>query len=328
MMKLCKKLSLSTLSLFLFCYSVPAQVSITVLGPSGAYAQDFSGLGTGNFSLTNNTSITGVYAFRSFGNATPNIFVADNGTSTVTEFKNYGSTGDPDRALGSLADGSTGALFYGIRFQNDTGMAITSLEVRYAGEQWRDSASSPGGFTFAYRQDSGDITDLFSGTYTGVPSLDFITPTNTGAGIALDGNAASNRQALASTFAVTIPAGQEVMLRWTDFDDASLDQGIAIDDVVVIARAGTTAADATISGRVATSNGRGISGARVVLTGGDLTEPVLALTNAFGYFSFTGIESGRTYIVTINSRRYHFANPSRTVDLSDSAFDVNFVAEP
>lgn len=330
MMNICKKLSLFALSLCLFGSSVPAQVSITTLGPGGAYTQDFSALGIANFPLTDNTSITGVYAFRQVGNAIPNIFVADNGSSTAAEFKNYGSTADPDRALGSLADtATTGALFYGIRFQNDTGTTITSIEVRYTGEQWRDSSGTAGGFTFAYRQDSGDITDLFSGSYTAVGSLDFITPTNTGAGIALDGNAAANREAIISSFAVNIPPGQEVMLRWTDFDDASpVDQGIAIDDVVVIARAGTTAADATIGGRVVTANGRGISGARVVLTGGDLTEPIFALTNAFGYFNFTDIESGRTYVVTVNSKRYRFTNPSRTVDLSDSAFDVDFVAQP
>jgi hypothetical protein len=286
-MNIRKKLSLFTFSLFLISYSVSAQVSITTLGPSGAYNQDFSVLTTVDFPLTDNTSIPGVYAFRQNGNAAPNIFVADDGSSGTPEFKNYGPAGNPDRALGSIADGppvfTTGDIFYGIRFQNDSPSAITSIEVRYVGEQWRDANAAAQTLSFSFRQDAGDITDLFSGVYTNVTSLDFVTPTNTGASVALDGNNPANREEIVSSFAVNIPIGGEIMLRWTDIGDPFLaGHGVAIDDLVVIARAGTTAADATISGRVTTANGRGISGARLVLTGGDLTQPLTALTNAFG----------------------------------------------
>lgn len=326
-MNFVKNFSLLVLSLVVLSFAVPAQVSITTLGPGGAYTQDFNVLTTGNFSLTNNTSIQGVYAFCNLCNAVPNIFFADNGSGTNGEFKNYGTSGAADRALGSLASPSTETLFYGIRFQNDTGVTITSIELNYFGEQWRDASTSPQGLLFAYRQSAGDITDLTTGTYTDVALLDFTTPSNTGSG-QLDGNNPANRVNINASFAVMIPPGEEIMIRWTDSDEVGVDHGLSIDDLEVIARAGTTAADATISGRVVTASGRGISNARVVLTGGDLTGPVYALTNAFGYFVFDGIESGRVYAVTVNSKRYQFANPTRTVDLSDSAVGVDFVADP
>ncbi len=60
------------------------------------------------------------------------------------------------------------------------------------------------------------------------------------------------------------------MIRWTDLNDAGTDHGIGIDDLSVVARAAPTAASATLSGRVATANGRGISKAYVTISGGNL----------------------------------------------------------
>ena len=68
-----------------------------------AVTQNFDGLTTATFNLTDNTSITGVYALRAAGNAIPNVFTADIGTSTTGQFKNYGSSSASDRALGSLS---------------------------------------------------------------------------------------------------------------------------------------------------------------------------------------------------------------------------------
>ncbi len=326
-MRFVRNVTLLVGSFIFFTLATPSQVSITALGPPGAYTQDFTVLGTGNFALTDNTSIPGVYAFRTLGNSTPNVFVADNGSGTNGEFKNYGSTGSPDRALGSLASPSTETLFYGIRFQNDTGTTISSIEVSYVGEQWRDARTAPQQLFFSYRQSAGDITDLTTGTWTAAPALYFTTPSNTGVG-QIDGNAPANRVVITAGFAVTILPGQEIMIRWEDVDEVGDDHGYGIDDMTVTFRAGSTAADAQISGRVVNQDGRGIGNVRVMLTGGDLTQPVYALTNPFGYYTFRDIESGRVYVLSISSKRYRFTTPSRVVDLSDNAFDVDFVAEP
>ena len=90
----------------------------------------------------------------------------------------------------------------------------------------------------------------------------------------------------------------------------------------------STAAQASISGRVMTANGQGIRNATVVMTGNSLAEPRVATTGTFGYYTFDGLEVGQTYVVTINSRRYTFSTPSRVISLVDNVADADFVADP
>ncbi len=90
---------------------------------------------------------------------------------------------------------------------------------------------------------------------------------------------------------------------------------------------GPTAAGASISGRVFTANGNGIRNAIVTIDGGNLTSPQYVRTGAFGYFTFEDLQVGETYILTINSKRYVFANPTRVVSLTDDIVDFDFVAE-
>jgi hypothetical protein len=90
---------------------------------------------------------------------------------------------------------------------------------------------------------------------------------------------------------------------------------------------GTTAASASISGRVTTADGRGIRNARVVITGNTLPEPRVVATGSLGYFSFDGLQTGETYVVTVGSQRYTFSVPSRVISLVDNVADANFVAD-
>ncbi len=90
----------------------------------------------------------------------------------------------------------------------------------------------------------------------------------------------------------------------------------------------TTAANATLAGRVTTSDGRGIRNARVVISGGNLDHPRVATTGSFGYYAFEGLAVGQTYVVTVNSKRYTFSMPSRVITLVDNVTDADFVADP
>ena len=88
-----------------------------------------------------------------------------------------------------------------------------------------------------------------------------------------------------------------------------------------------TAAQASISGRVLTSEGLAIRNARVVISGNTLPEARTMTTGSFGYFSFDGLAVGETYVVTVNSRRYTFTVPSRVITLVDNIFDADFIAD-
>lgn len=68
-----------------------------------------------------------------------------------------------------------------------------------------------------------------------------------------------------------------------------------------------------------------VEGRRDVL-GGALPQPVTVQTNAFGYYSFEGIPAGETYVLTVSSKRYVFAQPSLVLNVSDAVTDADFVS--
>ena len=109
--------------------------------------------------------------------------------------------------------------------------------------------------------------------------------------------------------------------------DHSADGGESMSVSLNITAAGPTAASANIGGRVVTSSGQGIGKAIITLSGGGLTEPIQARTSPFGYYNFPDLPVGGTYVVTISSKRYTFANPSRTINLQDNVTDADFVSE-
>jgi len=88
-----------------------------------------------------------------------------------------------------------------------------------------------------------------------------------------------------------------------------------------------TAAQSSVSGRVTTANGQGIRNAKVVITGNTLSEPIIATTGSMGWYSFDGLTSGQTYVITVNSQRYTFSAPSRVISLVDNVADADFIAD-
>lgn len=90
--------------------------------------------------------------------------------------------------------------------------------------------------------------------------------------------------------------------------------------------AGPTAANVTISGRVLRDDGLGIRNIRVTINGNSLTSPRTALTSSMGYFTFEDIEVGQSYVITVSSKRYGFAQPSRIISVTESIADLLFSA--
>jgi hypothetical protein len=90
----------------------------------------------------------------------------------------------------------------------------------------------------------------------------------------------------------------------------------------------STAANGSISGRVTTADGRAIRNADVVITGDTLEQPIRVTTGSFGWYSFDGLRTGETYVVTVNSRRFTFSTPSRVISLVDNIADADFTADP
>jgi hypothetical protein len=90
----------------------------------------------------------------------------------------------------------------------------------------------------------------------------------------------------------------------------------------------TTAANASVSGRITTANGEGIRNAKVMLSGGNLVQPIIVQTGAFGKYQFDNLPSGETYLLTVVAKRYTFATPTRLIVLNESIGDADFASEP
>ncbi len=151
---------------------------------------------------------------------------------------------------------ATGPLAFGFRFKNNTGSTIRSLEIAFWGEQWGvGNTASSGGSTlqtlfFDYLQGT-EVTDLNAAGFVRFPALFFDSPVTDGNRRALNGNLESNRTYKSASIDVTIPPGEEIMIRWIDdVDDESVfDHRMAIDELVVTPRSTVTSADDTYATR-------------------------------------------------------------------------------
>ena len=87
-----------------------------------------------------------------------------------------------------------------------------------------------------------------------------------------------------------------------------------------------TAAAVLVSGRVVTAKGgRGIRNVMVTMTDQDGTTRT-AITTTFGYFHFTEVPAGATYIFNIRAKRYVFGENTIVRYLNGDTNDLVFTA--
>ncbi len=120
-----------------------------------------------------------------------------------------------------------------------------------------------------------------------------------------------------------LPTGTTLDIRLIIEDLDTSDEDIAFDNLLL---QGTpvTAAAVNISGRVLTARGYGITNAFVSITdtSGDVD---YARTNQFGYYHFSDIGAGQSYLIDVKSKRYLFT--PRLINVAEDLNDVDFIAE-
>jgi hypothetical protein len=216
--------------------------SITALG--SPLTENFNTLATGGTAntWTDNVTIGGLFAQFGAVPTNPTVYIGDAGTNNSGGIHSYGTGTGTERALGSVGSNTTGDIFYAFKLTNNSGGTITSIDVSYIGEQWRNGGNtSAQQLDFQYQVgNAGTITDANTPStgWTDVNALDFVSPVVGSTAVALDGNAAANRTAKSSTFSVTVSPGQEVWLRFKDTNDAGNDHGLAVDDLSITANGG------------------------------------------------------------------------------------------
>jgi uncharacterized protein len=203
------------------------------------YTQNFNTLiNTGSGTYVNdpatdgNVGLSGWYTART---GTGNTIVANDGSSNGGNLYSYGTGTNSDRALGSIGSGNAtaGNFFWGVSLLNDSSSTITSLNIAYIGEQWRNGLTTAAAQTVDFQYQVG-ATSLTTGIWTDFNDLDFTSPITGGTVGALDGNSSANRRSLNATLGgLSVAPNQQIWLRWSDPDHASSDHGLAIDDFSV-----------------------------------------------------------------------------------------------
>lgn len=87
-----------------------------------------------------------------------------------------------------------------------------------------------------------------------------------------------------------------------------------------------TSANVSLSGKVLNAEGNGIANVRVILTDTNGLSRA-AVTNSFGNYRFDEVAAGQTVTVSVNSKKFVFANPIQIFNVSENANDINFTAE-
>lgn len=228
-----------------------------------------------------------------------------------------------DGAVGFLSSGTatkSGNLY--VQLQNTGTSTITQLAISYDVEKYRNGSNAVGFTIQLYTSTDGS-------TFT--PATGFTTS------FAPDANNSGFTSAPGATVPVTgtltgisIPANGFFYLAFnysvTSGDITSNAQALGIDNISITPSV-TTAAGATIGGRITSTNGRGIRNVRIMLAGGSLTEPIYATSTSFGYYQFPQVPSGETYVLQVFSKNYIFDSSSMVINLIEDLTETNFTGQ-
>jgi hypothetical protein len=138
-----KKIAIVSIVALAISFLFQSSLALTNDGSIGAFespiTENFNSLAqTGtNAVWTDNSTLVGIYSNRSTFNAG----TGSNNAGSLYSFGIAGTNPVTDRALGTVASGSAAPIF-GVKLTNNTGSTITSLDVSYVGEQWRDGGNA------------------------------------------------------------------------------------------------------------------------------------------------------------------------------------------
>jgi hypothetical protein len=177
------------------------------------------------------------WAYQRFGGTTTR-FLIDAGASTTGSAFSYGAASNPERALGAINSGSNLSRF-GVVLVNNTGTTLTQFALSFTGEQWRfGGAAGADNLTFEY---GVGATDIATGTFVAVPTLDYSGTITTGS--AAGGTTsplATSSISSAVTNGFSWNNGEQLVLRWSDTDKTGSDDGLAVDNISFSAQAALT----------------------------------------------------------------------------------------
>ncbi len=345
-------ISLFLVALFAFSLVAPARAQTTLVAGDIAftgYISSATGIDEFSFVLLRNMTAGTVINFTDNGWLNPGVFRPGEQTATLT----LGSA----RVAGSeivITGASAGAATSKV-WQTGTGFVsagtVTGLtpSLNTSGDQllaYQGTAASPtfiagihaNSYTIglgecANTNTSGWDPDCFDGAGGTVGNSSFSKlPATLTAGFSalfLGVEGVNNSDPDNAVFNCTGPLNTVAQVRTAVFNQANWTKTNGNPPNLVLPTGCTffsvpSAAEVEVSGRVLASDGRAVRGAIVQITSPDGTVRS-AISSSFGYYRFTGVVVGETYVVAVASKRYVFT--PRTLVVTDQISDFDLVAE-
>ena len=87
-----------------------------------------------------------------------------------------------------------------------------------------------------------------------------------------------------------------------------------------------TSSNVVVGGRILTAYGAGIRNVQITITfpSGEFRT---VLSSTFGYYRFTDIPVGGTYVISVASKKFTFSQPTQMRQVHDDLQDVDFTAD-
>jgi hypothetical protein len=232
-------------------FAAHAQVSIS--SSSQTYSQNFdslttaTGTGTSAPAWTNNSTLAGWSLFNAAGGDITS-YLSGTGSSSSGSFYSFGASGAMDRALGAVASGgayfgspASGAVagYVALALSNNSGAALDSLTLSYAGEEWRNGGNT-NAQSIVLQYGFGSSFASVTTWNTAGSAFDFTSPVTGSTAAAVDGNAAGLVTGLGGTLSgLNWANGDTLWIRWQYLNNSGNDHGLAIDNLSVSVAAAT-----------------------------------------------------------------------------------------
>lgn len=154
-------------------------------------------------------------------------YSAQEGSATQGGITSFGGLTSTNRALGLMSANGSGITTFGVKLVNDTGVDLTSINLSFTGELWRQATAKT--INFGYLLTNTTASLPLSGT-TGLGAISFAG----GSAGPVDGTLAGNETNItfsAQSLSSAWHNGDALWLTWQTATAAGSSQGIAIDNL-------------------------------------------------------------------------------------------------
>jgi len=315
------------------------------------YISSDVGVDTFSFVLLKNSPAGTAINFTDNGWLNPGVFRASEQTATLT-LTIAVVAGREIKITGPSAGAATATSYNGVTNTTETVGTVTGQMPSFSttGDQlfaYQGTAAAPtfiaglhaNGLTIAGSGDCGDTTnaawdpDCFDGAGGTVGNANWSKKpaalTAGGSAVYLGTETVNNSDPDNAVFNCTGPLSTPAQVRAAVNNSANwiktngTPSGLHLPSTCVYMLS-PSAAGVEVSGRVISSDGRAIRGALVTLTSADGTIRT-SVSSTFGYYRFTDVVVGETYIIGATSKRYTFT--PRTVLVGDEIVELEIIGQ-